>query len=321
MNKKMYFVLLSILVIFLLVSCGSNEENSSSISQNKIDKGQLTTYVSEAIDDTNISKSLFEIKAITSTDTKDLTDLKICSKTNCWIVSDNTNLSRSLKASTRSLSEQTQVVDTVVNIGSFDVSDINETIESIQYKYDGKEGVLDLENKINFAIAQDKELYLQLDDTVKVPFSSLSIEDGKNGLFIPNIDFKKEFINGVIIEVPKGSSNEMANIYINRIGEIVDENLVTNAYSIMFYKVSTETIDFDNVINEFQKVFNKEILVYIPVDLINDDLNYINENYTLSINNLDINFNILNINSQNYILFKTNNTSIKAILYSNDMEL
>lgn len=318
-----FIVFLPVSLVFLS-ACGGGGEGVPTpitvvpppvVDNPKEDMGLLPTVNS----DENNTNNVLNLQAIKYDDvSSELSKLKVCTDTACWTVLDSNGQAKSALAAkkTSKLTNRTSLTD----VGSYDLSVIDGVISSIEYLYNAKEGEMKLSNSVPTDQELRKDLYLEMKENLTVPFSSLSIENGRNGIFIPNEDFKKEFINGVIIEVEKGSTDEMANLYIKKIGELVDERSEANFHLIKFYALNYNFEDLREVKNKFPKKFQKEINVYLPINFSsslsdNQYTDYMKANYVLTVNNSELDYKVALKNNQHYLFFKTDNTTIKVLFF------
>lgn len=305
---KKSILVASLLTSFVFLSaCGGGGEQGKTpvvvippvVDNPKEDMGQLPTITS----DEDVSDNfILNIQGIQKDNiTSNLDKLKICTDTACWTILNNSGQAKSAMATKKvtKLTSSTSIVD----IGTYNLSDVDGEINAIEYFYNAKKGELKLDNPVKTTQDLPKNLYLGLAENLSVPFSSLSIKNGRHGVFIPEDDFKKEFINGVIVEVEQRSADEMAHMYIASIGKISDDNLEASSYLMDFYIINPTLDDFSDMENEFQEVFSKDIRVYLPISIRNSNPQYIVDNYILDVNSSKTEFQIVEQNSRHYILF------------------
>jgi hypothetical protein len=275
-------------------------------------------------DDSNTEQSILNIQVIfSSSQQSNLSSLKVCNDTKCWSVLENENIGNNVASKNKRKVEALSInsdSDNLIDISSFVVDGIDNNIAKLKYVYNGESGELTLNNKLSFNPLSANNLYLRLDKELSVPFSSLSIENGKNGIFVPDEDFRKEFINGVILEVEKGSGDQMGHMYINKIGKTLDDYIEVNSYSIGFYDFKPFEVAI-GVKNDFPKQFLKKIKVYVPINYSNISIHELKNKYTLIINGGKTPYDIVLQNNQRYISFFTLHSNFQMILESESVFL
>ena len=319
MKKNTFTFLLASTALVALYGCGGGgtEPPTTPVGDfvvpgnSKKDMGQLPTINTDEDDSTDNVLNLQALQNVGMN--SDLSELKVCTHTECWTVLDNSGQTKSSftnKKSTK-ITNRTNLID----IGSYDLNGVADEIIAIEYSYNSKGGETNLRTAIKTDQKLQKDLYLDLAENLSVPFSSISIENGRNGIFIPDEDFSKEFINGVIVEVENGSVDEMANLYITSTGKTFDDNFEANSYLLNFYTVSPDIEDISYVENEFPSEFTKDIRIYIPVNIRGNDPQFIKDEYILDVNASSIEFDIIERNSQFYFSFISKFSSLQILIF------
>jgi len=241
---------------------------------------------------------------------KKLDMLKLCSKTKCWSVVDYNH------PFTPKHKKQISQNYSTFEIGKITIKDINETIETIEYTYNGKTGALKLKEKLYFAQAVIDVLYLKFDEGIEEYFSTL-VPPFDYKLFLYHTNSKYIFSNGIIVEAEKDTVNIPGLFYASFLNQTNSSfscrvSLVNDSTSnAKDTKKIFDSVSRDNFKTKMPYKLNKKIKIYIPIDLSKISEDELRQNYLLQINgNQYDDYQIEYLNSKQYIFIKTDDSNV-----------
>jgi hypothetical protein len=251
-----------------------------------------------------------------------LQNLQICSSKSCWSVvqSDDENID---------ITQGKEVVNIAENLASIrvrkvlNVEDIDEMIEKVIYTYNAKQGEIKLKTKIRVQKAYMSNLIIRCSgDSISVALTSLS--GPKSYVYVNDVHYKREFDNGVIVDIPKGALDRMTILSIYSPGKTVDKYINILAYSITFDEInSSEILDYTISTYEhrlsFPETLNSFMDVYIPIKYKNITPEQIQKRYhTFGYGNGvdEETFEIVKIDDKDYLHIQTNKTFFDVMVFS-----
>jgi hypothetical protein len=244
---------------------------------------------------------------------KKLDLLKLCSKNKCWSVIDKKHFLKQKDKKQISQSYSTFL------IGKMVFKDINETIESIEYKYNGKQGVIKLKDKLYFAQAVIDVMYLKFDEKVKEHLVTIA-PPIKYLLYISDENYEYKNEDGVIVKIEKNTLSTPAIVA----GTFASKNKDSLIYKFYFLNDSTkQLLDKDKIFNEtnrdtvttiISKTLLKNILIFIPINISPTEEDKFKKDYSMELDHRPYEYEFDYINNKNYIKVITNKSNINIDL-------
>ena len=273
------------------------------VESNKKDMGVVELLDDDKLRDTRYG-NLHVHGLIKNDNMKKLETLKLCSETKCWRVVD---ANHPLKQKNKKQISQNY---STFLIGKMVFKDINETIESIEYKYNGKQGVLKLKDKLYFAQAVIDVLYLKFGEGVEEYLATL-VPPFDYELFIYHNSSKYIFSNDIVVEAEIDTINTSALIYTS----FVNKNDISFSCRVSLIndfpnnakdtKKIIDAVSRDTFKTKIPHRLNKKIKIYIPVNLSKISEDKLRQKYIMQINGNRHDYSIEYVNDKKYIYIET----------------